>query len=257
MFHHKKYFFILFFIAFNFHSKAQSTVSKNGLYHDIGVMTGGIVFQSDYLQKNPFGFQTGANGYSFGVLYYLDSNTNYNKISQYLKWRGELTYIAADLQHTGKYVDISLQSTTAKQLRAMRGTVSGINLGTQVEYYPFKNDDYNYATFAPYVSLGAMISVQKTKAWSILGNINDVNVTPTKYINAFRNESVILFSATTSIGTRIKINNKNSLFTEAKFQYYFSDWADGLNPNSAIYKENKSNDMLTYINIGYIYSFDN
>jgi hypothetical protein len=33
----------------------------------------------------------------------------------------------------------------------------------------------------------------------------------------------------------------------------FSNWVDGLNPNPAIYKENKANDWLVWLNVGYIY----
>jgi hypothetical protein len=36
---------------------------------------------------------------------------------------------------------------------------------------------------------------------------------------------------------------------------FFSNWVDGLNPNPAIYKENKANDWLVWLNVGYIYYF--
>ena len=39
-------------------------------------------------------------------------------------------------------------------------------------------------------------------------------------------------------------------------QYYFSNWVDGLNPNPAVYKENKANDWNIWLNFGYIYYLD-
>jgi hypothetical protein len=41
---------------------------------------------------------------------------------------------------------------------------------------------------------------------------------------------------------------------DLRFQYYFSNWVDGLNPNPEIYKENKANDWLVWFNVGYILS---
>jgi hypothetical protein len=37
------------------------------------------------------------------------------------------------------------------------------------------------------------------------------------------------------------------------FQYYFSNWVDGLNPNPDICSENRANDWLVWLNVGYIY----
>jgi hypothetical protein len=35
-------------------------------------------------------------------------------------------------------------------------------------------------------------------------------------------------------------------------QYYFSDWVDGLNPDHNKYTENRYNDWLVWLNVGYI-----
>jgi hypothetical protein len=40
---------------------------------------------------------------------------------------------------------------------------------------------------------------------------------------------------------------------DLRLQYYFSDWVDGLKPNPELYKENKANDWLVWLNVGYIY----
>ena len=40
---------------------------------------------------------------------------------------------------------------------------------------------------------------------------------------------------------------------DLRWQYYFSNWVDGLNPDPNIYKENKANEWLVWLNFGYIY----
>jgi hypothetical protein len=43
---------------------------------------------------------------------------------------------------------------------------------------------------------------------------------------------------------------------EARFQYFGSDWVDGLNPNKEIYTENKYNDWQVWLTFGYIFYLD-
>jgi hypothetical protein len=48
---------------------------------------------------------------------------------------------------------------------------------------------------------------------------------------------------------------------EGRWHYYFSDWVDGLNPSlknngSVAVPENKANDWLYWISVGYIYYLD-
>jgi hypothetical protein len=40
---------------------------------------------------------------------------------------------------------------------------------------------------------------------------------------------------------------------DLRFQYYFSNWVDGLNPNPVTVPENRANDCLVWLNVGYIY----
>jgi hypothetical protein len=56
-----------------------------------------------------------------------------------------------------------------------------------------------------------------------------------------------------SVGTRYKLAPLSDLMVDLRFQYFFSNWVDGLNPNPTIYKENKANDWLVWFNFGYIY----
>ena len=63
-------------------------------------------------------------------------------------------------------------------------------------------------------------------------------------------DSQLVFSLTSSLGTRVKLGEYSDIVIEGKWQYYFSDEIDGLN---AKVPENKANDWSLWANIGYIY----
>jgi hypothetical protein len=69
----------------------------------------------------------------------------------------------------------------------------------------------------------------------------------------FSTEGGNVWSVVSSVGTRYKLSPLRDLMIDLRFQYFFSNWVDGLNPNPAIYKENKANDWLVWLNFGYIY----
>jgi hypothetical protein len=45
----------------------------------------------------------------------------------------------------------------------------------------------------------------------------------------------------------------SDLLVDMRFQYFSSDWVDGLNPNKQVYTENKANDWMVWFNVGYIH----
>ena len=222
--------------------------------HEIGFMAGPVFFQSDYGQSEIFENYYKNNGVSIGAFYYVSSVSN-NKSSffEYFKLRLEASYMKSNLNHYGIYVDPKNTSIGANQLRAMSGSVSAINFGVQMEFYPFKTDDYTSDIVTPYVSLGTQLSNYTSKVVSSLGPLGTTATTPDKYLDGFKNESGITGSFTTSIGTRFLLDEYNALILDARIQYYFSDWVDGLNPDTNKYPENKSNDWSTTINFGYVY----
>ena len=64
-----------------------------------------------------------------------------------------------------------------------------------------------------------------------------------------------------SVGVRYKLSDLSDLMLDARWQYYFSNWVDGLNPSlanngSVPVPENKANDWIYWINLGYIYYLD-
>lgn len=245
--------YCLFFLGVCGISNAQG----GRTYQEIGIMAGPVFFQSDFGARDTFKNYYKNNGFSIGAFYYLSSISNYGQLAENFKLRLEASYMSCNLNHYGQYVDSDSQSNFTKQLRAMRGNVETLNLGLQVEYYPFKTDDYNRgSTFSPYISAGAQISNYTSNVYSTLGQFGLPSVTPIKYKDSFKNESGIAPSLTTSIGSRYLLTDYSALIIDARIQYYFSDWVDGLNPDKNIYTENKANDWSTTINFGYIYYFN-
>ena len=244
----------LFFIVSNAINAQYS--SGGGKYQEIGFMAGPVFFQSDYGEAGLFENYYKNNGISIGAFYYIsDISDARSSFSEYFKLRLEASYMKSTLSHYGKYVDPKFTNVFANQLRAMSGSVTAINFGFQMEIYPFKTDDYNSSAFSPYVSFGSQLSNYTSEVKSSLGPLGNTTTTPDKYLDGFKNESGITGSLTTSIGARYLLDDFNAIILDARIQYYFTDWMDGLNPDSNKYPENTSNDWSTTINLGYVYYF--
>ena len=80
-----------------------------------------------------------------------------------------------------------------------------------------------------------------------------LTVTPQKYIGAFDTSEGTTWSVVSSIGTRYKLAPLSDLIVDLRWQYYFSNWVDGLNPDHNLYPENKANEWNVWFNFGYIY----
>ena len=257
--------FVLLFIGLSTKMSAQF----DGFSHEIGVIAGPVAFQSDYGERYDFSTNAGNTGIGIGLVHDLnfrfDSHYNYTSRSYFndhFKVRTELSYVTSKLNHFGEYVAPNKTSLAAQQLRAMSGSTSITNLGTQFEFFPLSIRDYSAVegSFAPFVSLGAQLSYYSAKASSTLGALGTPATTFPKYLTpsegrpfGFSNENATVWSIVSSVGTRYKLNESADLMVDLKFQYYFSNWVDGLNPNPDIYKENKANDWLVWLNFGYIY----
>jgi hypothetical protein len=243
----------IFFITIPIYSQN----GYGGSYTEIGVFTGPVFFKSDYGERGNFENFEKNNGFTIGASYYLSTINNFRGLQDNFKLRLELFYTKANFKHYGKYVDPSSNSLFANQLRGMYGSTSFSSLGFILEYYPFKTDDYNRgSSFSPYVGFGPQMNYVTVTSRSTLGGLGTPITTPQKYIGGYRNGSMTVASLTGILGTRYKLSDYHSLFAELRGQYFFSDWVDGLNPNKAVYKENKSNDWCVGLNLGYIYYFN-
>ena len=236
---------------------AESRAQFGRTYQEVGIMAGPVFFKSDYGERGDFENFSKNMGFSVGGFYYFSFIENYRSLRENFKLRVDASYMKTNLEHYGKYVDPAKTSLFANQLRAMHGSTSTINLGLQMEFYPWKTDDYNRGTaFSPYVSLGGQIGYYTSKVESDLGPIGTPISTPVKYSSGTRNDSSPVASLTSSVGVRYRLDDYNSLIFDSRLQYYTSDWVDGINPNRNDYPENKTNDYSLTFNFGYVYYFN-
>jgi hypothetical protein len=248
----------LLFFVFTINVTAQF-----GFSHEIGVIAGPVAFQSDYGERHDFSTNIGNTGYGIGLIHYLNFSyraecncyTPQTYFNDHFKLRSELSYSKTSLKHFGQWVDASHTSLGANQLRAMKGSTAVTNIGMQLEFYPLSIRDFTstVGSFAPFFSLGGQFSFYDPQASSDLGPLNSPISTPIKYYNATTNQGGTVWSIVSSVGCRYKLNDLSDLMVDMRWQYYFSNWVDGLNPDPAKYPENKANDWLVWFNVGYIY----
>lgn len=240
----------------------HSSRAQFGLSHEIGVIAGPVAFQSDYGERYDLNTNSGNTGLGIGIVHYLnfaiDLECNclrsYSYFNDHFKVRSELSYNKTELKHFGEWVAPEKKSVAAQQLRDMRGSTAVTNIGMQLEYFPLSIRDFiaTNGSWAPFVSLGAQYSHYSPEAYSITGPLTVLN-TPVKYRDAFTNDDGNTWSVVSSVGTRYKLNEVSDLMVDLRFQYYFSNWVDGLSPDPDRYPENKANDWLVWLNFGYIY----
>jgi hypothetical protein len=237
-----------------------------GFSHEVGAIIGPVVFQSDYGQRYDFSTNAGNTGYGIGLIHYLNFSykaecncyTPETYFNDHFKLRTELSYNKTKLDHFGEWVDDNKTSFQAQKLRAMHGSTSVTNVGMQLEFFPYSIREFSATLggWAPFISLGAQFSFYKPDAYSDLGpglgSLTSVTYDP-KYIGAIDLNGGSTMSVVSSIGTRYKLTELSDLMVDLRWQYYFSNWVDGLNPNPTLYPENRANDWLVWLNFGYIY----
>ena len=256
---------LLIFIGFSTYSNAQF----GGFSHEVGIIAGPIAFQSDYGERHDLSTNAGNTGIGIGIIHYLnfsykaDCNcyTPETYFNDHFKLRSELSYNKTELEHFGEYIE-GKPSLGKEQLKAMTGSTALTNIGMQLEFFPWSIRDFTARTgsLGPFISLGGQFSYYNAEASSTLGPLGTPLTTFPKYLTptdgrpyGFSSESGTVWSVVSSVGTRYKLAPLSDLMVDLRFQYFFSNWVDGLNPNPEIYKENKANDWLVWFNVGYIY----
>ncbi len=258
--------FVLFLTVTN--TSAQNWSRQGDNSHEIGFMTGSSHFTTDYGERYLFKSNVGGNvGIGFGVIHYLtftDYRYRWNQRSNYFRehfrLRNEVSFMSADLDHFGQYVDESQTSVDADKLRAMHGKTKVINVGTQIEWH-FKNiNDFGSRRFpkmkfSPYLSFGVLGVFYKPELYSDLGDWKqDQSILYPKWAvpGTVSDEADFTLSLTGGVGTRHKLGEYSDIFIEAKWQYYFTNWVDGLNATDPA-ANNKFNDWNMFIHMGYIF----
>lgn len=260
---------VFFFLVFS----KQEIYSQLGFSNEVGFITGPVAFYSDYGVRNDFETNVGNVGYGVGLIHYInfsyraDCNcyTREKYWNDHFKIRNEIDYHKTTLKHYGKWVAPDRTSTTADQLRGMTGTTTVFDIGSQLEYFPMSIRDFAAGSYkvAPFISVGLHWVSYDPQASTEYGSgvISSAANVPDKYINAFQQEPGNTWGFVTSIGIRYKLTPLSDLMIDSRWQYYFSNWVDGLNPsfennNTVEVPENKANDWIYWLNVGYIYYID-
>ena len=246
----------------------QTIYGQFGFSQEVGFITGPLAFYSDFGERNDFETNSKNVGIGFGIVHYLnfayrgDFNiyTRRNYFNDHFKIRTEIDYHKTNLEHFGKWVAPERTSLTADQLRAMSGSVSVFDIGSQLEYYPLSIRAFQANGFklSPFFGAGIHWVNFHPEVSSTLGSLNSPLSTPNKYYNAFQQQSGSTFSIVGNVGVRYKLSEFSDIMLDSRWQFYFSDWVDGLNPrfeNNGVVEvpENKSNDWIYWLSVGYIY----
>jgi hypothetical protein len=245
----------------------SSTINAQlDLAHEVGVIFGPVTLQSDFGERHNIDTNVGNTGFGIGVVHFINFSSNSSRntyFAEHFKVRSELSFNKANLEHFGQWVERESNSAGVAKLKAMTGSSTLVNLGSQLEYSPFveiKDFERLNGRLSPYVSLGFLATLYKSKVSSSLGPLGTPETTPGKYLvpsdghqYGFASGKGIAISAVGGLGVHYKLDQMNDLMFETRFQVFSSDWIDGLNPNKDIYTENKANDWQVWFNVGYIY----
>lgn len=247
----------------------NSSHAQLGFSHEIGVITGPLQLRSDFGSRDDASTNNGNTGFGFGIVHYLnfsyraDCNcyTADTYFNDHFKLRNEISWNKTDLEHLGRWVDPSRTSTQANQLRGHTATATNFDIGTQIEFYPLSIRSFQSfgARFAPFASLGVHYTTYspdvKTDYVNPLdplafGDVNDADNFYSEWDPGSVNpNSGSTWSMVASAGVRYKVSRLSDIMLDMRWQYYFSDWIDGLNHQL---EYNKYNDWLVWVNVGYI-----
>lgn len=244
----------------------QSGFSQLGFSHEIGVIVGPVQFRSDFGQRSDEGTNFGNTGFGIGLVHYINfayradcncysTDTYFN---DHFKLRSEISYNKTKLNHYGRWVAPDRTSPNADKLRAHSGEANNFDIGMQLEYFPKSIRAFQAFSYrlAPFVSFGVHYTSFNPKAYT---TYNDQNILNADNFYSFWEPGSIdpasgsTWSTVASVGFRYKIGVLSDLMLDLRWQYYFSNWIDGL---SHQLDSDKANDWLLWLNFGYIYYLD-
>lgn len=258
----------------------QTAYSQLGFSHEIGVIAGPVEFRSDFGSRDDEKTNFGNSGFGIGIVHYInfayraDCNcyTTDTYFNDHFKVRNEISWNKTTLNHHGEWVDPSRTTIQADQLRAHSGVAQNFDIGTQLEFFPRSIREFQSFSYriAPFASLGVHYTSFSPKASTTYGDTTDPNYRgvfdqANIYSHWFDNFDPAVdpypvnvnggttWSVVASAGFRYKLDKLSDLMLDFRWQYYFSDWVDGLNHNL---EYNKYNDWLLWVNVGYIYYLD-
>ncbi len=250
---------------------SQTASSQLGFSHEIGVISGPVQFRSDYGLRENETTNFGNSGIGIGIVHYInfsyraDCNcyTTDTYFNDHFKLRNEISWNRTQLNHFGQFVAADRTSDNANRLRGHSGVAKNLDIGTQLEFFPlsirsFQAFGYRIAPFASlgvhYTSFTPEVTTTYDNGTNDVGNVLDSNNFYSHWApGSVDASSGGTWSMVTSAGLRYKIAPLADLMLDLRWQYYFDDRIDGLDHNLP---DNKFNDWLLWLNVGYIYYLD-
>lgn len=242
-------------LLFFFGSKA-AFAQVGMVAQEIGIVAGPVAYYSDYGLRWNAETNSSNTGIGVGLVYYLnfaykadcDCYARYSYFNDHFRVRAELDYHQGDLNHYG---EIAKRDTDAgRQLRGMIGHTKVVEIGAHLEYYPLSIRDFTAFAYpvSPYVSLGFNFVSFDPYTYSTLGPLED-NLFHT-FRGAVSQDAGSTWSVVAGAGMRYKLNVSSDLVMNMQWRYYHTDLLDGLDHDNP---QNKFNDMIFWLNFGYIY----
>jgi hypothetical protein len=245
----------LLFLCVLFPQRAEAQI---GISHEVGILLGPASFFTDYGERWNVKNNLENAGFGIGFVHYMNfayqaecnCYPTQNYFSDHFKIRTEMDYLFSDLEHYGPVAN--KDSEGGRLLRAMHGRTQLLEIGAALEYYPFSLKDYMSfgLRFSPYIAAGFHFVYFKPTAWSDLGDINNPKVIFPTFVGGIDLDGGTTWSLQGSIGTRYRLNLVSDLVVEARWNYYDTDWLDGLNIDAP---QNKYNDFVMWFTVGYVY----
>ena len=262
---HLAFAFFLFVIT-------HSVYAQFGFSNELGIIAGPVQFRSDYGSRTDSDTNKGNMGVGIGIIQYV--NFSYRKNYSYrfkesffiehFKVRNEISWNRTELNHFGRWVDPSKTSEDAKRLRGHTGVSKNIDIGTQLEFYPYNIKGFESFTplISPFASIGVHYTFYSPEVSTTYQNSNAAAIGDVTDASNFYSlwdpgsvdaSSGGAFSLVSSVGIRYKVGKLSDLMLDLRWQYYFKDTVDGLDHQL---DSNKYNDWLLWLNVGYIFYLD-
>jgi len=257
MIHTRAIFILMLFLSL-WSNKAYSQL---GISNELGVIAGPAGFFTDYGERYNLRNNLENGGFGVGLVHYMNfafkgpcsSRPTKLWFTRHFRIRNEIDYLRSNLEHYGPVA--SKSNGGGDQLRAMHGKTQIVEAGTSLEYHFFGiKEARDFAVlFAPYISLGVHYVYFDPSAYSDLGPLSSPEVLFPSFKDGLFLEEGNTFAILGSAGVRYRLGRFNDLQIEARATYYNSDKIEGLDVQGP---QNKFNDVVLWLNIGYIYYLD-
>lgn len=236
----------------------KAAIAQTGMVgQEIGIVAGPVAYYSDYGLRWNAETNSSNTGIGVGLVYYLnfaykadcDCYARYSYFNDHFRVRAEIDYHEGELNHYGEIA--RKQNKGGEQLRGMIGNTKVFEIGAHLEYYPLSIRDYTAFAYpiAPYVSLGFNFVSFDPYTYSTLEGPLEDNLFHT-FRGYVSQEAGSTWSVVAGAGMRYKLNVVSDLVMNLQWRYYDTDLLDGLDHDNP---QNKFNDMIFWLNVGYIY----